>query len=166
MNDRIAPLYEIMALNTRLFRNTLAGVDDASAQIRPGPEANNMTFIAVHLLDARAWMARFLGLQYRHPFEDELASVTSIDDVERFPELESIVTAWNDVSGRLGERLPSLTGEEIERESEQEFPIGDRSVLGGMTFLLQHESFHIGQLALLRRLLGFGAMSYAEGEPA
>ncbi|MGD8866547.1 MAG: DinB family protein [Gemmatimonadales bacterium] len=163
MNDRIAPLNEIMALNTHLFRNTLAGVDDASAQRRPGPEANNMAFIAVHLLDARAWMARYLGLKYQHPFEDEFASVTSIDDVEHLPELESIVTAWNAVSERLGERLASLTGEEIDRESEQEFPIGDRSVLGGVTFLLQHESFHIGQLALLRRLLGFGAMTYAVG---
>jgi hypothetical protein len=29
--------------------------------------------------------------------------------------------------------------------------------------LLQHEAFHIGQLALLRRILGFDSMSHAEG---
>jgi uncharacterized damage-inducible protein DinB len=161
MNEQVAPLWEILALNTRLFHNCLADVDDDSAQNRPGPEANNMTFIAVHLLDARAWMARYLGLQYRHPFEDELASVTSIDDVERFPSLESLVTAWNDVSERLTERLACLAAEDIERDSEQEFPVGDRSVLGGVAFLLQHESFHIGQLALIRRILGFASMSYA-----
>jgi uncharacterized damage-inducible protein DinB len=161
MNEQVAPLWEILALNTRLFHNCLADVDDDSAQNRPGPKANNMTFIAVHLLDARAWMARYLGLQYRHPFEDELASVTSIDDVERFPSLESLVTAWNDVSERLTERLACLAAEDIERDSEQEFPVGDRSVLGGVAFLLQHESFHIGQLALIRRILGFASMSYA-----
>jgi hypothetical protein len=162
MSERVAPLREIMALNTRLFRNTLSGVDDASAQVRPGPEANNMTFIAVHLLDARAWMTRYLGIQYRHPFEDELANVSSIDDVERFPSLVPIIADWNEVSERLSERLASLTEEEMARESEQEFPISDRSVLGGLAFLLQHESFHIGQLALIRRILGFGAMSYAD----
>lgn len=162
MIERIAPLYEITTINTRLFRNTLAGVDDASAQRRPGPEGNNMTFIAVHLLDARAWMARCLGARYRHPFEDEFAAVTSIDDIDRFPALDSIVAAWNEVSEHLRERLVSVTDEEIERESEQEFPISDRSVLGGIAFLLQHESFHIGQLALIRRILGFGAMSYGD----
>lgn len=162
MNQRVAPLYQITTINTRLFRNTLAGVDDASAQRRPGPEGNNMTFIAVHLLDARAWLVRYLGGQYRHPFEDEFAAVTSIDDIDRFPALDSIVAAWNEASEHLRERLVSVTDEEIERESEQEFPIGDRSVLGGLAFLLQHESFHIGQLALIRRILGFGAMSYAE----
>ena len=161
MNEQIAPLWEILTLNARLFRNSLADVDEASAQSRPGANANNMTFIAVHLLDARTWMARYLGLQYRHRFEDELASVTSIDDVERFPPLESILAAWDEVSGYLSERLQSLTGEEIEQESEQEFPIGDRTVLGGIAFLLQHESFHIGQLALIRRILGFSSMSYA-----
>ena len=162
MNVQVAPLWEILALNTRLFRNCLTDVDDASAQTRPGPDANNMAFIAVHVLDARAWMARYLGVEYRHPFEDELATVTSIDDVTRFPSLESILTAWQQVSERLGKRLPSLDADDIERESEQVFPLGDRSVLGGMAFLLQHESFHIGQLALVRRILGFAPMSYAE----
>lgn len=162
MNERVGPLYEISALNTRLFRNTLSGVDDASAQSRPGPEGNNMAFIAAHLLDARAWLARYLGVQYQHPFADELAAVTSIDEIERFPALDSVLAAWNEVSAHLRERLVSLTDEEIERESEQEFPIGDRSVLGGIAFMLQHESFHIGQLAFIRRLLGFGAMSYSQ----
>ena len=78
MNERVKPLLEILALNTRLFRNCLAGVDDVSAQRRPGSEANNMTFIAAHLLDARAWMARYLGVQYRHPFEDELATLREL----------------------------------------------------------------------------------------
>jgi len=162
VNDQVAPLREILALNSRLFRNCLADVDDASAQKRPGPDANNVAFIAVHVLDARAWMARYLGVEYRHPFEDELATVTSIDDVTRFPSVESILAAWHQVSERLEERLRSLSAEDIGRESEQVFPVGDRSVLGGMAFLLQHESFHIGQLALIRRILGFGSMSYAE----
>ena len=164
MNERVAPLNEILMLNTRLFCNCLAGVDDAAAQSRPGPDANNMTFVAVHLLDARAWMARYLGLEYHHPFEEELASVTSIDDVRRFPPLEPIIAAWNEVSEALVGRLRSLSAEEIARESEQAFPVGDRSVLGGIAFLTQHESFHIGQLALIRRILGVGSMSYADGD--
>ena len=163
MNVQVAPLWEILALNSRLFHNCLADVDDASAQTRPGAVANNMAFIAVHVLDARAWMARYLGVEYRHPFEDDLATVTSIDDVTRLPSLESILAAWHQVSERLSERLRSLSAEDIERASEQAFPVGDRSVLGGMAFLLQHESFHIGQLALIRRILGFSSMSYAEG---
>ncbi|MGD8698503.1 MAG: DinB family protein [Gemmatimonadales bacterium] len=164
MNEQVAPLWEILALNTRLFRNSLADVDDEAAQSRPGSGTNNMTFIAVHLLDARAWLARYLGLEYHHPFEAELASVSSVDEVERFPPLESIITAWDEVSARLGEHLRSVADEDIGRESELEFPVGDRSVLGGMAFLLQHESFHIGQLALLRRILGFSPMSYTESD--
>lgn len=163
MVPKIEPLYEIFRLNTRLFRNTLASVDDASAQVRPGAGANNMAFIAVHVLDARAWMARYLGLDYRHPFEDEFADVTAIEDVEKFPEIETLLAAWTEVSELLDERLPALSMADVEQESQQEFPVADPSIAGGMTFLLQHEAFHIGQLALLRRILGFDSMSYAEG---
>ncbi|HEX9723580.1 MAG TPA: hypothetical protein VGC53_04790 [Vicinamibacteria bacterium] len=45
---------------------------------------------------------------------------------------------------------------------KQPFPIEDgKSLLGCITFLLEHEAFHIGQIALLRRYLGLGAMKYS-----
>lgn len=31
-----------------------------------------------------------------------------------------------------------------------------------LTFLAQHDSYHVGQMALVRKHLGFDAMSYAE----
>jgi membrane associated rhomboid family serine protease len=33
-------------------------------------------------------------------------------------------------------------------------------ILGGLFFLVQHESYHIGQMAILRKGLGYNAMSY------
>ena len=40
------------------------------------------------------------------------------------------------------------------------FSIADATLLGGIAFLTQHDSYHIGQLALLRKHWGLGAMSY------
>ena len=34
------------------------------------------------------------------------------------------------------------------------------AVLGAVAFLLQHDSYHVGQLALLRKHFGLGAMRY------
>ncbi len=33
--------------------------------------------------------------------------------------------------------------------------------MAAITFLLQHDSFHIGQLAFLRRFLGLDALKYS-----
>ena len=38
---------------------------------------------------------------------------------------------------------------------------GDPSTLGSRAFLVQHDSYHIGQLAMLRRVHGLPAMRYS-----
>jgi uncharacterized damage-inducible protein DinB len=163
LRPEIVPLYEMLRLNTRLFRNCLDGVDDTSAQ-RRSRGGNNMTFIALHLVDARCFLARYLGLEATHPYAEALSAVGSIDEMTEFPPLAGVITAWLEVSRLLAQRLPELSGAELRASSAQKFPVGDATLLGGITFLLQHESFHIGQMALLRRQLGLGPMSYADHE--
>jgi uncharacterized damage-inducible protein DinB len=159
VNTQVTPLFEQLKLNTRLFTNALDGADDDMAQRRPAGRANNMVFVALHLLDARAYLARYLGIEYQHPFTD-LDAVSSIDEMESFPPLEGVCGAWREVSDLLVDGFPGLTEAELGLESAQPFPVDDRTVLGGVTFLLQHESFHIGQLAFLRRWLDLEPMSY------
>lgn len=49
---------------------------------------------------------------------------------------------------------------ELNAPSSQRFPVDLPTVHGGLGFLLQHESYHIGQLALLRKYFGYPAMRY------
>jgi uncharacterized damage-inducible protein DinB len=42
-------------------------------------------------------------------------------------------------------------------------PVADPSVLGALTFLLQHESYHVGQLAMLKKHLTGKPMKYSPG---
>jgi hypothetical protein len=159
MVPRIGPLLEILKLNTRLFLNCLDGIDDETAQKRPGDSINSMTFIALHLVDARCYLAGYLGLDYENPYK-HLEDVASIEEMKEFPPVVELCAVWRDVSERLGERSAALSSAELGKESALQFPVDDGTMLGGITFLLQHESFHIGQLALLRRYFGLGPMSY------
>jgi hypothetical protein len=51
---------------------------------------------------------------------------------------------WQDVTRHVVESLTQLSQEDLEAVSEQKFPIDDNRVLGGIAFLLHHESYHIG----------------------
>lgn len=159
MNPRIAPLFEILVLNTRLFENALAGVDDASVGERPAG-ANSLGFVACHLLDARAFLAGMLGIEYEMPYRDLLDGARGIDDLPSLPPVDGLRAAWRDVSDRLIRDFPALKESKLADRAAHGFPVDDRTVLGGIAFLLQHESFHIGQLALLRRQVGLEPMSY------
>jgi hypothetical protein len=160
MDPRIAAPFVLLKLNTRLFLNALEGVDDAAAQLRPSDETNSMIFIACHLLDARGFLAGLVGIEYRHPYKEIFDAADSFAELRELPPLEGLRTAWRDVSSLLAERFPALSDDELRRESTLKFPVEDTSVLGVIAFLLGHESFHIGQLAILRKYYGLGSMSY------
>jgi uncharacterized damage-inducible protein DinB len=163
MLEPMKPLYQILKLNSRLFINCMEGVDDDVACKRVSERVNNIAFIAVHLVDARSHLANFLGLGIASPFKD-LAAVRTIDDMVSFPTVDRLRAEWKRVTETLLKLFPRLTEVEVNAKSPERFPVDEETKLGGVLFLLQHESFHIGQLALLRKHFGLGAMRYGAGQ--
>lgn len=160
MPDSAAALVDLFALDTKLFRNCLVDLSDAQAVLRPNQHTNSVAFIAGHLVETRAWMARYVGLDCSSPFGGVLEHATSIDQIPVLPSLEAIRAGWDDVSPRVAERLGSMTSVDLAAQSSQRFPGVAPTVLGGIAFLVKHESYHIGQLAYLRKYVGLPAMSY------
>ncbi len=160
MHDRLVPLYEIFKLNSRLFLNCLDGWKEDQARWRPSPDANSAAFIALHLVDSRHYIAKVVGMTMENPFPF-LADAQTIDDVKTWPKLDEVRDAWKAVTGNLRERFKTLTVEDLAGKSEwEEMPVDDKTKLGMLLFMMQHESYHIGQLAILRKQAGLPAMSY------
>lgn len=150
----------VLDLNTRLFLNSLDAVNDDTAQRRPSDETNNMAFIACHLVDARHFLAKLIGVEVINPFSDVLDEVNSIEEMDVYPPLGDIRTAWKTVSAVLRDGIAALSDEELAQQVEFAFPIDDDTLSGSIAFLLAHEGYHIGQLALLRKYVGLEAMRY------
>jgi hypothetical protein len=162
MEPALAPLYETLRLNTRLFLNCLEGVGDEPAGARPSPEVNSLAFVALHLVDARHFVARMVAAEAPpNPFGELLEKARGIDELSELPPLSQIREAWVRVSAALEARFGGLTAEELAVEAPMRFPVEDPSVLGGITFLAQHDAYHVGQMAFLRKWLGCGPMRYS-----
>jgi len=161
MNPALLPLHTIVQLNTRLFRNCLADVPDDLASRVVAPGANTMIFIAVHLFDGRIFMADTAGMVLAHPYA-EIASAERVQDISAYPLLGDLLAQWALVSPALVGCLESLSDERLQTPPSRRFPVKDKSLLGALSFLIQHESYHIGQLSLLRRVHGLSAMRYTE----
>lgn len=128
---------------------------------RPNPKANNVIFLASHLVDARYFLGNYLGMDVQFPFKQLLGEGTRIEDVKTFPGIDELKTAWKEVSVLLSKALDGLDKDTLWRQSEIPFPIADPTVLGGIAFVMEHESYHIGQMGLLRKILGLPAMVYS-----
>ena len=160
MNAELVPLRNTLQLNTRLFLSALDGVNETVAVTRPNATTNHMAFISCHLIESRHYLAGCAGAETQSPFK-QLENARRLEDVTHFPSLEEIRAAWTDIARILNDRLPQLSEADLQGEMKSSFPIeGGKSLLGCITFLLGHEAFHIGQIALLRRYFGLGALKY------
>jgi uncharacterized damage-inducible protein DinB len=155
-----AALAAVLRLNTRLFLNCLVDVTEAHAVERPNGRTNSMSFIACHVVDSRYFLARTLGLDEQNPLDRFTSDVTGIEQMAEMPDLAAIRQAWRAIARTLEECVVGLTEAELRAPSAQRFPVDQHNVIGGIGFLLQHESYHLGQLALLRKFHGYPAMRY------
>ena len=160
VDPRVAPLADILRLNTKLFRNCLEGMTDEQASIRPSATTNSAIFVAAHVADSRFFLLNVLGVELANPLAAYVAQAKSIDDVKQFPALAEIQSAWTAAARALRDRLAAVTSPEWDAKCGPRFPAADQTMLGALAFLIQHDSYHLGQLALLRRHAGLPSMSY------
>jgi uncharacterized damage-inducible protein DinB len=161
MDPRVAPLAGIFELNTDLLLNCLDGLSQDEAQRRLDGGGNSIIFLAAHLADTRHFLLGRLGRPLTNPLSRYLADARSIEDIGEWPALAEVRRAWLAVSAHLSDALANLESGAIERTGAHRFPVGDSSPLGMLAFLAQHDSYHVGQAAFIRRQLGKPAMTYA-----
>lgn len=160
MDSRIAPLAEILRLNTKLFRNCLDGLSDEQAATRPSGATNNAAFVAAHLTNSRFYLLNALGVQASDPLAPYLDGRASLDDLATLPPLSAIQEAWTSASRLLRDRLDALTPADLDAPSTAKFPLFNGTLLATLTFLVQHDSYHVGQLSMLRKYCGLPAMRF------
>lgn len=161
MDPRIAPLAGILRLNNRLYANCLDGLSEAQCHERPSECTNSAAFVAAHLAEARFWGLKILGAERANPLEKHLGQWKGIDEITTWPSLKDIRAAWTEATTALDKRMAAITEAELDAPSGSQMPLEDTSVLGLFGFMVQHDSYHLGQLSLLRKHAGLPAMSYS-----
>ena len=157
MNPRLVSVSQILKVDDWLFTKGLEGLGADELDTRLEGRANSIRWIIGHLTGARYLMAQLTGSDevFRHAGHFERGA--DHGDVATLPEAAEIVADWQQISAILHERVANLDDAALDRESDQKFPAGDNSILGGLSFLCLHESYHLGQLGLIRVALGHPA---------
>lgn len=160
MEPAVQPLAAILELNTDLFFNCCQGLSEPDATRRLAGGGNSVAFLAAHLTHSRHYLADRLGAALQNPLAPLLAGGKGIDDIASLPPLEEILAAWQAIGQHLMAAVSSLSADDLSRDLPHRFPIAGNNPLTVLTFFVQHDSYHVGQVSFLRRQLGHGAMSY------
>jgi len=160
MSSSIYHIENIFNLNNRLFNNALARLTEQQSKERLSGHNNPINWIAAHTVDARYLTLMLLGKPAQTPYKGMFENFKAYDPATEYPTLENIKTEWNKVSGLLTDALKSVTDDNLNAESPVKSPIGIFTNAGTIAFLAQHESYDIGQMALLKKYFTKEAMSY------
>ena len=153
MHPSIAHAVQIQSVNTNLFTRALEGVGEEEARRRPEGHGNPLLWIAGHLVTTRSILARVVGVDREIPWGGVFARGAEVRMSAALPSLAEIRTQWDEISRVLMERLEQLGEAELAAPAGQ-FPSLDQTVRGALAMAALHDSYHVGQLGYVRRLLG------------
>lgn len=146
-----AILAKQFALNYLTLDRNLDGISHEHSLVGPTRGGNCINWVVGHILSTRNAGHQLLGipLAWEDPIADRYTrgSKPMIDAAEAVG-LETLVALCRTSQGALYDALLSATEADFEREVEDK-PVGVQ--LAELSF---HESYHAGQLGILRRVVG------------
>ncbi len=162
----IQPVTKQFVLQTRLFNNVLEGIEDPKGSDRLSEYVNHLQWIAGHLTNSRYRLAPGLGLTNIFPYADAYNDFSQpaphnrvIDSSIKYPSLTEIKKSWNEYADGFVEKISGLNSEQLGTETPVIVPTG-KTLSDLLSFIASHESYHIGQMSIIRKYLGLSAMSY------
>ena len=147
-------------LHMKLFNNVLDGLSDQEANRRPARDINNIKWLAGHLTTTRFSLKNIADIDRPDPYAELFAHGKSLRDNIDYPSLDQIRGLWNEISDQISTGLSRMPENVLNGPAPARLPIGDDTYEGMLAFLMHHEAYHIGQMALLRRMLGRESMKY------
>ena len=144
---------------TRTFLANLEGISDEEAFIQPQGGGHCMNWVAGHIVQHRALTLQLLGCPFHFPFNKYTRYNRGTDpilkDGPKVVPLSEMREDWSATGKDLLANLESVKVETLAKPAPYS-PLGDdEETVGSLVAgLLFHESYHIGQVGLLRRLLG------------
>lgn len=147
LQDQLRRSYEGEAWHGPSLRELLAGVDTETAAARPIADAHTIWEVVLHIT---AWQDAA-----RRRLEGEPAPLTDEEDWP--PVLDVGDDAWSDTVAALEvtrRRLTEVVGELTESELDGRVIGQEYSVYALLHGVVQHDLYHAGQIALLKKAAG------------
>ena len=148
---------------TRLFNNVTEGISDSESQIRQTGNSNNIKWVAGHILHYRlSTMSKLTGLQPDESYGIQFGRGAMLDPNISYPSFDEITSRWKASAQAISENISKIPEEVLATTAMVQSPIFniDNTNLGFVIFLFTHEATHIGQIGLMRKMIGKEAMSF------
>ena len=156
----LAPLAKRYFFNSGVIAQLVDGFSAGDWARPPAGEGGNTAhWILGHLAAARRSLVRKLGEDLpEESWESVFDLGSKPESTDGYPAPPALLEDLNESGKLLTTRLEGMSQEDGAQEWGTSFPDGGTTLADGAHFLHFHESYHVGQLGLLRRMCGHAGM--------
>ena len=116
---------------------------------------NAAHWVLAHITGARRGAMRLMGSNIeREEWETATGLGGDRDGFIQAPPIADLMVEFESLGLKISESLAALGPDGLAKETDSDLPDGSRTVNEGVFGLYMHECIHLGQLTLMRRLLG------------
>lgn len=161
--EHVIKQYQLLT-NWYLF--ALDGISDADGSKTINDRTNSLEWLAGHLIVGRYRNTARLGVKME-PYKGlglfineamPPPNAIAFDSKITYPKLSACREDWKQYSTTFHEALKNVDEKILKTDIRFNVPIGGNTVEDALMFVVEHESYHIGQMSLIRKSLGYAAM--------
>jgi uncharacterized damage-inducible protein DinB len=145
---------QIYKRNEALLAKAIEGLTAEQWTARPRESSNSALWIVGHMVWARSRGLQLLGVSWTAPWLNHFERGAKPVDASKYPSPEEVLAAWKELSVSFPPALEAAPAATLAAAAPQPSPSFDGTIGGMVSFLAMHETYHVGQVVYLRRLLG------------
>ena len=120
-----------------------------------GDQLNAAHWVLAHITGARRGALRLMGQEApRAEWEQATALGSDRDGFKSAPLVPELLGEFEALGSKIDGRLAELGPRGLSKTTDADLPDGSSTIGEGIFGLYMHECFHLGQLSLIRRMLG------------
>ena len=159
MSELALPATTLFRFNSELLSLALSDLDDEAAGRRwKSGRGSSIAYLTGHLMSSRCGLLKTLGAARDNPYKGLFGEGVGSKEGAEYPSVGRLREEWIELAGRLHAALDRLTDVEALAGGDGSFPIPDNTLRGNLTFIAWHESYHIGQIGMMRTEMGYPSM--------
>ncbi len=119
-----------------------------------------------NFINCRYWVGNLLDIEVNDPYEALFKEGRALDESLGYPTLEELKKSFADISPKVYQRLLTATDLQLEKAFSfgMNMPFVPENVLNMIGMCIGREDYLLGQIGLMRKLLGLKGMSYEVDE--
>ena len=154
----IAPIAMTFLFNDNLAFRALEGLTQEELWRAPTDRNNAMLWVAGHVVQTRAMVLGQLGAPVDTGWGDLFERGAKVSDARNYPERDEVERVMRDVASRLQTKLASLGNEYLAGPATMQLP-NATTMADQLAFFALHDSYHVGQMAYIRKSLGYAGIA-------